>query len=104
MASSSQPEDAQSQDTDHALPIKSAFSDTIVTVLVGPREVKWSLHENMLASRSSFLEAAFRGGWKEGEEGILRLPEDSPRVFELFVGVSPRHSLAASSSHFLLAC
>lgn len=57
-----------------------------MTILVGPAEKKWVMHENLLASKSDFFRATFRGGFREGEDGVLRLPEDGPRPFELFVG------------------
>lgn len=77
-----------------ATPIKSALSNKIVTVVVGHDEVKWCLHENLLVSESDFFKASFRGPWKESKEGVLRLPEDEPRTFELFVGVSPQSDSA----------
>lgn len=82
-----------------SLSINDTFSKDIVTVLVGPVEVEWKLHSNLLASRSDFFKSAFNENWKEGQEKTLRLPEDDPRAFELFVGAS---QLASPLDHLCL--
>lgn len=61
------------------------FSDRVVTVLVGPHEMKWCLHENLLSSVSDFFKSAFNSGFKESVEGKISMPEDDPQAFELFV-------------------
>lgn len=61
------------------------FSDRVVTVLVGPHEMKWCLHENLLSGVSDFFRSAFNSGFKESVEGKITMPEDDPQAFELFV-------------------
>ncbi|ROV97720.1 hypothetical protein VMCG_07433 [Cytospora schulzeri] len=61
------------------------FSDRVVTILVGPHEVKWCLHENLLSGVSDFFKSAFNSGFKESIEGQITMPEDDPQAFELFV-------------------
>ena len=58
-----------------------------VTIFVGPADSgrKWELHEGALIHISDFFRAAFRSSFQESRDSILRLPEDDPRVFELFV-------------------
>jgi hypothetical protein len=56
-----------------------------VTVLVGPHEMKWCLHENLLSGVSDFFRSAFNSGFKESVEGKITMPEDDPQAFELFV-------------------
>lgn len=63
----------------------SIFSERIVTVLVGPAEVKWCLHENLLSATSGFFKSAFNSGFKEATDDKITMPEDDPVAFELFV-------------------
>lgn len=44
-----------------------------------------SVHQGLVTQISSFFEAAMRKGWKEGEEGIVRLPEESHAAFCTFL-------------------
>lgn len=69
-------------------PSDEFLSDKIVTIIVGHQKKKWSVHEKLLSNKSEFFRASFRGGFRESHDGVLELPEDDPRVFELFVGVS----------------
>lgn len=72
-------------------PRDEVLSDRIVTILVGQQKKKWLIHENLLSAKSEFFRASFRGGFHEGESSVLELPEDDPRVFELFIGVGKSH-------------
>ena len=56
-----------------------------MTVLVGPSEVQWRLHENLLSGISDFFRSAFNSGFQESIEDRLTMPEDDPHSFELFV-------------------
>lgn len=56
-----------------------------MTVLVGPSEVQWRLHENLLSGISDFFRSAFNSGFQESIEDKLTMPEDDPNSFELFV-------------------
>ncbi|KAF2851099.1 hypothetical protein T440DRAFT_395298 [Plenodomus tracheiphilus IPT5] len=42
------------------------------------------IHENLLIDRASFFSRALSSGWKEVEEGLVRLPEDDPTIFALY--------------------
>lgn len=71
---------------DHRLtPSHRLFSERVVTILVGPHQIKWCLHENLLSGVSDFFKSAFNSGFKESVEGRITMPEDDPHAFELFV-------------------
>lgn len=63
----------------------ASHDDRMVTVFVGRAERKWELRESDLIRMSDFFRAAFRSSFQESQDSILRLPEDDPRAFELFV-------------------
>ncbi|OAF56647.1 hypothetical protein VC83_07193 [Pseudogymnoascus destructans] len=58
----------------------------IVTVYVGPREKRYSVHKALLTSQSEYFERALNGKFKEADEQTIRLPEDSPDAFDLLIG------------------
>ncbi|KFY24129.1 hypothetical protein V493_05412 [Pseudogymnoascus sp. VKM F-4281 (FW-2241)] len=62
------------------------MGDDIVTVYVGPREKRYSVHKALLTSQSEYFEKALNGNFKEADEQTIRLPEDSPDAFELLIG------------------
>ncbi|KAF1950253.1 hypothetical protein CC80DRAFT_598275 [Byssothecium circinans] len=45
------------------------------------------VHEGLLVKRSGFFKAALDGHWKESDEKTIRLPEDHPDVFGLYVAM-----------------
>lgn len=77
-------------DDEVSLSMGDLLSHRIVTIYVGPpqKRRRYTVHENLLSSESEFFRASFRGGFRESTDGVLELPEDEPRTFELFVGVS----------------
>lgn len=88
-------------------PDRSLFSERVVTIVVGPSEVTWRIHENLLSGASDFFKSAFNSGFKEALEDRLALPEDDPQAFELFVRwlyaramapLGPSSSASASAS------
>ncbi|KFY95133.1 hypothetical protein V500_02917 [Pseudogymnoascus sp. VKM F-4518 (FW-2643)] len=62
------------------------MGDDIVTVYVGPREKRYSVHKALLTSQSEYFEKALNGKFKEADEQTIRLPEDSPDAFDLLIG------------------
>lgn len=54
-------------------------------MLVGPSEVQWRIHENLVSGISDFFRSAFNSGFKESHEDRLTMPEDDPHSFELFI-------------------
>ncbi|EXJ63002.1 hypothetical protein A1O7_03446 [Cladophialophora yegresii CBS 114405] len=58
----------------------------VVTVVVGlSPERCWVVHEQLLTSASRFVKTALTPGFRESEERTIRLPEEDPDVFDLFV-------------------
>ncbi|KIX99969.1 uncharacterized protein Z520_04607 [Fonsecaea multimorphosa CBS 102226] len=55
-------------------------SDTLVTILAGPHEVKQVVHKDLLCATSRFFDAAFNGGFRESATKELKLPEDDPDI------------------------
>lgn len=85
--------------------ISSYLAGAIVKVIVGEDDTSASffLHEDLVTSRSCFFRKALKTygedgslQWREGEERIVKLPEDEPRVFAsyvqlLYLGKLPIH-------------
>lgn len=43
------------------------------------------VRKNLATRYSDVIRKAFAGGWKEAKENVLRFPEESPEVFQVFV-------------------
>lgn len=58
-----------------------------IVVIVGQRENSRSffIHCNLICTFSPFFNAACSGFWKESQESVVKLPEDYPEIFELYV-------------------
>ncbi|KAJ4424476.1 hypothetical protein N0V82_000800 [Gnomoniopsis sp. IMI 355080] len=63
------------------------FGDRIVYIFVGPKRVKYTIHEHVLSSvaKNSFFSKLFNNDFKEASIGQADLPEDSPRLFGCMV-------------------
>ncbi|KAK5279852.1 hypothetical protein LTR40_007188 [Exophiala xenobiotica] len=58
----------------------------MVKLVVGQSPgVTWNLHEERLTSVSQYAKAAMRWPFKEEQERTIRLPEEDPAIFSLFV-------------------
>jgi hypothetical protein len=44
-------------------------------------------HESFLTSRSDFFRRAMNGSWAESESRVVKLPEDDPKVFAIYVSL-----------------
>lgn len=53
----------------------------VVKVLVGPKERPFAIHQGLLITESDFFHNALKGGWKEGDDGVIRLPEEYEEPF-----------------------
>lgn len=60
------------------------YNDTI-SVLIGSEERRFVVHKDVICSSSKFFKAACSANWKEGQEGIVRLPTAKPPVFEMYM-------------------
>ena len=64
----------------------SSYQDvTTITVEVGPKRAKFHVHVNALSEVSTFFKAAIERPFIEKHEQLVKLPEDSPEVFGMFV-------------------
>ncbi|CAI7671915.1 unnamed protein product [Penicillium bialowiezense] len=57
----------------------------VCTVKVGPNKESFSIHEKLISSCSPFFDTALAGPWKEASEHSVKLPEDEPEIFTLYV-------------------
>lgn len=81
-----------------------------VTILVGPDEVAFKLPRDLLGYYSPYFKACFNGNFKEGQEGVLRLPEDNPEYIKLLgyymmdsnVRLAPSETLSPERLKFCL--
>ena len=62
-----------------------AFLESI-TVLIGSKEVSFTVHKDVVCDQSNFFRAACNGKWKEAAEKCVRLPEADPHIFGVYVG------------------
>lgn len=53
--------------------------------MVGPQEKKYHVHKRIICPASSFFGSACNGDWKEGSEGLVKLPEVEPHIFEVYL-------------------
>ncbi|KAH7085250.1 hypothetical protein BKA63DRAFT_13643 [Paraphoma chrysanthemicola] len=60
---------------------------TMLIVVVGkePNEKRFLVHEGFVCARSAFFQRAMNGPWAERDERIIKLPEDDPEVFAIYV-------------------
>lgn len=56
-----------------------------VIVLVGKSENRFVCHANLLTAQSPFFEAALSGKWLESKEKLIRLPEQDPTAFSIYL-------------------
>ena len=52
---------------------------------MGLDEENFMAHKDLICSKSPFFSAACNGNFIEGKEGLVRLPEDQPPIFDLFL-------------------
>jgi hypothetical protein len=53
----------------------------MVRIYVGSQRRLWVLPEEPLCDRVQFFKSTFQGGFREGDEKVLELPEDDPIAF-----------------------
>ncbi|KAF8470599.1 hypothetical protein BDZ91DRAFT_543553 [Kalaharituber pfeilii] len=57
------------------------FSD--IQIIVGPERQLFHGHKAILAARSVWFESALNPLYREAHEGVIRLPEEDPKIFEM---------------------
>jgi len=68
---------------------------SIIEVRVGKGDhlKKFTVHKNLITSRSQFFADTLHGNWKEIEDNGITLDEDDPKVFELYMELLYRGTL-----------
>lgn len=60
--------------------------DSMITVLVGAAEQRFTVHKDVICVKSKFFRNACSKRWPEGEEKIVRLPKArSTRAFQIYM-------------------
>ncbi|KAK5733562.1 hypothetical protein LTR17_009550 [Elasticomyces elasticus] len=57
----------------------------LITVLVGAAETRFVAHKDILSAKSPFFSAACGRDWIEGQEKIVRLPEQDAEAFRVYL-------------------
>lgn len=59
----------------------------MVTIRVGkePDQEEFIAHESFLTCRSEFFRRAMNGHWDEAETRVIKLPDDQPKVFAVYL-------------------
>ncbi|KAH4220986.1 hypothetical protein HBI06_162130 [Parastagonospora nodorum] len=67
----------------------------MVTIRVGdsPEYIDFIAHESFLTSRSEFFRRAMNGSWTEAESRVVKLPEDEPAIFAIYLNLEELASL-----------
>jgi hypothetical protein len=56
-----------------------------VKVGEGENQETFDVHESLITSHSLFFKKAMSGSWKESEDRVIKLPEDDPEIFNVYV-------------------
>ncbi|KAJ5357609.1 hypothetical protein N7541_004767 [Penicillium brevicompactum] len=57
----------------------------VCTILVGSDKQAFSVHEKLICDSSPFFRAALGGPWEEASEHIVKLPEEEPKIFSIYL-------------------
>ncbi|KAI4693273.1 uncharacterized protein J4E88_001644 [Alternaria novae-zelandiae] len=82
--------------------VKTAMSfdpSKLITVVVGeaPDQRHFSVHEGLICARSEFFRRAMNGKWIESKNRMVRLPEDDPKVFDIYINLLYTGRLATNT-------
>lgn len=72
-------------DLDEEVLTGSRISGRTIEVLVGDKDELFSVHQSLIRASSSFFEKALGGKWKESAQRTVRLPDDDPNIFALYI-------------------
>jgi hypothetical protein len=66
--------------------IGSSLGFFVIFVLVGPKENLFTIHRNLVIAKSAFFKKALADArYKESWQGVVRLPEQDPEGFDIYV-------------------
>jgi hypothetical protein len=57
----------------------------VVKIHVGRKRKEFIVHKKLICDASKFFKDAFTGPFKEGQEGVMYMPEDDPESFSCFI-------------------
>ncbi|KAL9110549.1 MAG: hypothetical protein Q9227_004907 [Pyrenula ochraceoflavens] len=63
----------------------SAIGSDIITVFVGPKRCKFSIHKKLICSVSQFFDRAMNGSFQEAATSEVYLQDDEPKYFDILV-------------------
>ena len=71
----------------------------LLTIRVGTGSIQQDFvaHESFLTCRSEFFRRAVNGRWEESETRIVKLPEDSPKTFALYIDCAYTNQISSDS-------
>ncbi|KAF2170690.1 hypothetical protein M409DRAFT_19505 [Zasmidium cellare ATCC 36951] len=64
---------------------RNVWTGDVIVVLVGSQEKRFIVHETPLRENSAFFEAALGRDWKETADRVVKLPEEAPYQFHVYV-------------------
>ena len=64
---------------------RAILSPVITNILVGPEEVKFSIHKALLCERTEYFRKAYNTSFKEAQEHLFRFADIDHAVFQTFV-------------------
>jgi hypothetical protein len=65
-----------------------------VAVGEGDQLQTFDVHEDIITARSPFFKKAMSGDWKEAQDRLVKLPDDNPAIFQLYVHLLYTNMLA----------
>lgn len=68
---------------------------------VGPDEVPFGVHKDLLCQYSTFFRNALNGGFKESKENTVKLPDETPAMFRIIVDWLYYQRLPESSPEYV---
>lgn len=82
----------------HVLILCSFLGTETVILSVGPKRTTFTVHKDLLTKSSEFFRAGFNGNFREGKEGVMYMPEDSPGAVALFIEWLYRGRITAAAT------
>jgi hypothetical protein len=68
----------------HKLTLQVSFGLKMIKIIVGDQERVFVIHKNALIARSIFFKNAMGARWREGQNGVVKLPDDDGDAFALY--------------------
>ncbi|KAF2018358.1 hypothetical protein BU24DRAFT_461304 [Aaosphaeria arxii CBS 175.79] len=74
----------------HETAASELLTSSIITIIVGKDDAKesFSAHRSILCAHSEYFQRALGASWTESTDGVVNLPQDSPKIFRLWLSFS----------------